>query len=222
MKSKILLATAIVLLMSIAYISNAQTKAPQPKQKEKPLQQVTTFTGQAGDWVNNDDYVFNGFYLQTSSTKYLVNFPTHMGKELTTAIKTGNTISVNGVEQTTPQGEKAIKLVSITANGTTINETPPVKPATPPKEEFLNGSGKISELQKDKQGKVKGYILDNKTILRIPPNVAQQLNKVAVAGAAISYSGSKQVLHDGEVALDSYNIIHCKTITLNGKQYLTK
>jgi len=216
------LTTAIVLLMSIAFISSAQTKTTKPKENEKPLQQVTAFTGQVSGWVNNDDFVYNGFYLQTASTKFLVNFPTHMGNELTTAIKTGNTILVNGVEKTSPQGEKEIKLVSITANGTTINETPPVKPATPSAAEFINGSGKISELQKDKQGKIKGYILDNKTILRIPANVAQQLNKKAIEGVAISYSGAKQMLHTGEVAVASYTIIHCKTITINGKEYLTK
>jgi hypothetical protein len=145
-----------------------------------------------------------------------------MGVELTTTIKTGNTITVNGVEKTTLQGAKEIKLVSITANGTTINETPVVKPAKPVTEEFLNGNGKISEIQKDKQGKVKGYILDNKTILRISPNVAQQLNTLAIAGIAISYSGTKQALHTGEVAVAGYTIIRCKTITVNGKQYLTK
>jgi hypothetical protein len=219
---KIIFATAMVLLMAVAFTSNAQKKPGEPKAKEQPLQQVTAFSGEVISWVNNDDYVYNGFCLQTSSTKFLVHFPAHMGRELTAAIKTGNTITVNGVENTTPSGEKEIKLVSVTANGTTINEKPPVKPTTPPAEEFINSSGKISELQKGKQGEVKGYILDNKTILRVSPNVAQQLKTLAIAGANISYSGEKQILHNGEVAMDSYTIIHCKTITINGKEYLTK
>ena len=145
-----------------------------------------------------------------------------MGSELTTAIKTGSTISVNGVEKTSPQGEKEIKLVSVTVDGKIINEAPPVKPATPPVEELINGNGKISELQKDKQGKVKGFMLDNKTILRMPPEVAQQLNTLAIVGTNISYSGIKKILHNGEATAVSYTIIRCKTITINGKQYLTK
>jgi len=88
-----------------------------------------------------------------------------------------------------------------------------------PKEEFLNGSGKNQRLQKDKQGKVKGYILDNKTILRIPPS-AQQL-QVAVAGAAIHTVVQNKFLHDVKLhwTVITYSL---QTITLNGKQYLTK
>jgi len=222
MKPKFILAIAMVFFMVIAFNGYAQKKQIKPKPKEQPLQQVSTFTGQVSGWVNNDDYVYNGFYLQSGTTGFLVNFPSHMGIEITTAIKTGNTVTVNGVQKMSPQGGNEIKMVSITANGTTINETPPVKSATLPPEEFINGSGKISELQKDKAGTIKGYILDNKTILRISPNVAQQLNTLAVPSASIKYSGTKQFLHSGEVAVESYTIIHCKTITVNGKEYLTK
>jgi len=220
MKSKIIL-TIMALLLTVSFIGNAQKK-PVQKVKEKPLQQVTSFTGEVLGWANNEDYVFNGFYLQTSITKYLVTFPPHMGSDLTTAIKRGNTVTVNGVEKTNPTGEKEIKLVSVTANGTTINETSPAKPANIAKEEFVNGSGKIGEVQKDKSGKIKGYILDNKTILRVPSNVSGQLFIIAVVDAPVSYSGVKQVLRSGEVAVDSYTIIKCKTITINGKEYLTK
>lgn len=223
MKSKIILMTAISLLIAIAFTINAQQKPRNQKESKKPLQEVKSFTGEVTGWANNDDFVYNGFFLQTNSTKFLVKFPPHMGSALTTAIKTGSTISVNGVEGLdTLAGIKEIRLVSVIADGKTLNETTPVAPATIPAKELINGNGKISELQKNKDGKVKGFILDNKTILRVPPNVAEQLNTVAVVGAAISYSGEKQILHTGEVAADSYTIIHCKTITFNGKQYLTK
>ena len=88
--------------------------------------------------------------------------------------------------------------------------------------ELVNSSGKIIELQKDKQGKVKGFILENKTILRVCPSVAEQLTKLAVVGTSITYSGDKKALCTGEATAETYTIIHCKTITINGKQYLTK
>jgi hypothetical protein len=47
--------------------------APQATQRTGPgetvsqsLQQITTFTGTVNEWINNDDYVYDGFYLQTT------------------------------------------------------------------------------------------------------------------------------------------------------------
>jgi hypothetical protein len=229
MKSIIISSIAIVLLMALSLDSNAQNTRsdkkgeryeardarPEAQEEKKPLQQVSVFSGQVVNWANNDDYVYDGFYLQTGNEKYLVKFPPHLGTQLTTAVKTGSTVSVNGAAAFPPQGEKEIRFVSITADGKTYYNTPPAEVLT-------FGSGKIYDLQKNKQGDVKGYILDDRTILRLPPHVAKQLNQVAVVGAGISYSGVKKILETGEVSVASYTIIHCQTVTINGIQYLTK
>ncbi len=222
MKLKVLITAAIILFMVIAATSFAQHKPHSTNAVKKPLQQITAFTGQVTGWVNNDDFVYDGLYLQSGATKYMVKFPTHMGLELTTAIKTGSTVTVNGVEKASSTGEKEIKLVSIIADGKTINESTPAKAATAPAKELTNSSGKITQLQKDSHGKVNGFILENKTILRVAPPVAEQIVKLAVVGTTISCTGEKQILHNGEATSEIYTIIRCKTITINGKQYLTK
>ncbi|MEI6682217.1 MAG: hypothetical protein WCO44_06295 [Bacteroidota bacterium] len=222
MKVKVFFTAVIILFVVYATTSFAQHKPHAPGADKKPLQQITAFPGQVTGWVNNDDFIYEGFYLQSGNTKYMVKFPTHMGIELTAAVKTGNTATVNGVEKASATGEKEINLVSILADGKTINESTPAKVATPPAKELTTASGKITLLQKDRHGKVNGFILENKTILRVSQPVAEQILKLAVVGTTISCTGEKQNLHNGEATAEVYTIIRCKTITINGKQYLTK
>ena len=99
---------------------HVQTKTQLPKHRPDSLKQTTSITGQTGAWMSNDEYVFNGFYLQTSTENQLVKIPLHMGSRLTAIVKTGKTVSVNGVVNVTPTGGKEIYLVSVTVDGETI------------------------------------------------------------------------------------------------------
>ncbi len=195
-----------------------------PEMKEQPLQEITIYTGQAGDWVANNDYVYDGFYLQTNGTKQLVKFAPHLGEQLKASVKNGSSITVKGVEHITPDGVKEIRLMSLNAGGKMIADTGGKKPipGSEPTEISASGNGKISEVQKGKRGETIGFVLDNKTILRMPPHVAAQLDNTATTGATISYTGNKKAMHDGEVASGNYTIIHTKTITINGKEYLVR
>lgn len=221
MKSKIIFTTIVItLLLAVIYTADAQGEKRGAKKENKILKQVSVFSGKVGDWKNNDNFVYDGFYLQTEKGVLLIRFSSYMGSQLTTALKTGNTITVNGVEN---KKTKDIKLVSATADGVTIYDTPPaIATEKVAANEFIKGSAKISEIQKDKRGKAIGFLLDNKTILRMKLNAKDEFMKLAIIGTEISYTGVKKVLHNGEVASVSYTIIHCKTITINGKQYLTK
>jgi hypothetical protein len=121
----------------------------------------------------------------------------------------------------TPLGDKEIRVVSIAVDGKNIFEATPNASATEPAEELVNGDGKISAIQKNKQGKVKGYELFNKTVLHIPADIAQQLGDVAIEGAEVTYRGVVKVLRNGEVSKPGFKNVICQTITINGKQYLT-
>ncbi|MEI6348730.1 MAG: hypothetical protein WCP69_12355 [Bacteroidota bacterium] len=222
MKSKIMLSTVVALLLAIPFASIAQKTKRAPKAVRKTVEKALIVTGQVAGWVNNDDFVYDGLNLQTTNGIFLVKFPTTKGLQLTSAVQIGNTITVNGFEVVLTQGEKAIKPIGISFNGKNVFDSIPLLPAVAHKKENIYSKGKIVELQKDKQGNLKGLILDNKIILRVPKSFSEQFVKEAVVARIVSFSGVKQILRNGEVAAVSYTIIRCKTITINGKQYLTK
>jgi hypothetical protein len=235
MKTFFLTALSAVLLGS-SYSVLAQPTPPAPGMRgegpgrpgpgarppHESLRTITAFTGQAGTWVANDNFVYDGFYLQTGGSKYLVKFPASMGAQLKNIVKSGSTITINGSADSLPTGEKQIRLVSVVADGKTIYETPPTPPSTAATPETAEGSGKITSLQKNQAGDVTGLVLDNKTILRIPPHVARQLGQIVTSGSSISYRGVKRQTATGEVASADYKIVHCESLTANGTQYLTR
>ena len=145
-----------------------------------------------------------------------------MGSQFTKAIRTGNTITVNGVEQVNPEGEKEIRFVSVVANGQTIVDSPPAAAPETISDTQISSSGKITAFQKNREGEVNGYIVDGKTILRVPPHVMMQLNAFVTNGAAVSFTGMKKTANNGEASNGNYSIVHCQTITINGTQYLTR
>jgi len=222
MKSKIMSAIVIVLLMAITFSSSAQKAKRAQKAPVKKIEKALVVSGQIVGWVSNDDFVYDGFNLQTTNGIFLVKFPTNKGVQLTSAVQIGNTITVNGFEIISKQGEKGIKPIGVTFNGKNVFDSIPLSPTVAQVKENISSNGKIVELQKDKQGKLKGLILDNKIILRVPKSFSEQFVKEAVVGKIVSFAGVKQILRNGEVAAVSYTIIRCKTITINGKQYLTK
>ena len=222
MNAKILHTTLIVLLMAIGFNTYAQTKNPSQKKEKETLHQTKVVSGNVTDWlVSSNENVVNGFYLQTNNDKLMVMFPIHMGNELRQEIIIGNAITVNGLETKDTLGVTKINMVSATIEGKTIKITAPFLPGTMPAPEMINGTAKIRELQKNINGKISGYILDNKTILRVTSNISNELTRMLVAGTTISYIGIKSDAGSGEDAWSTYTIILCQSIIINNKQFLT-
>lgn len=218
-KNKLTVVMTALFLISLPFVGLAQRGKPHPPKNNK-LQEVKAFKGKIKEYTYNDDFIYDGFYLQSNKQTYYVKFPKHLGQQIREL--RGN-ITVNGVMKYSRTGEPEIKMVNIQGSGKTVADVNrPRKPQTPPLEQVTSGSGKISEFKFNRKGEVTGYLLGNKTLLRVSPQKAKQLNQMMKTGQKIEFTGVEKKLKEGEVPANNYKIIYCQTISVNGIQYLVR
>src|SRR5436190_1767737 len=111
----------------------AMDQGPGRNHRPGGLTSLTTVSGTVGQLVGNDDAILDGFTLNTGSgPATTVKFPPHLGEQVQKAIKAGSTVSVTGYVETPPTGEARFRMNSLTAGKTTVVDSPPVRPETPP------------------------------------------------------------------------------------------
>ncbi|TLV01448.1 hypothetical protein [Dyadobacter luticola] len=182
------------------------------------LQPVNAYQGKVVKLQYNDDFTFDGFYILNSIDSVLVKFPAHLGKQVMSAAKVGSNVNFTGTMEATPFGASEVRLVSL--NDKMLNDSPQTE--LPPAEKFVDGKAKVASLQKGRDGMVTGLILDNKTLLKLPPHVMAQMGNSLQPGSAIVYSGNQKSVNAGEISLDNYVIVRPNTLTINGQQYLVR
>lgn len=194
---------------------------PPPPAASQQLQLISTFSGSFVKMVANDDYIYDGFYIISNGDSLLVKFPPHLGKQMQDIAKSGERVTVKGFLTTNPLNQKEVRMYSVQPeNHAEIIDTASIAQGTPPAQTYTSGSGKITMLQKNREGNVTGFLLDGKTILRIPPHIGNLLSPAAKVNDSVSYTGMKKSLNNGEVMAQDYAIVRSQTVTLNGQQYL--
>jgi hypothetical protein len=179
---------------------------------------VNAYQGKVVKWQYNDDSVLDGFYILNDSDSVLVKFPGRLGKQVAGAAKVGSNVNFTGTAETTPFGGNEVRLVSL--NDKTLDESRPTE--EPAAEKFIDGKGKITTLRKGRDGMVNGLIVDGKTLIKLPPHILAQMGTQLQPGSSIAYSGNQKNTDSGEIVLDNYTIVHAKTLTINGQQYLVR
>lgn len=193
--------------------------------RTRGLTSLTTVTGTVGQLTGNDDAIFDGFVLNGGSGAMptTVKFAPHLGQQIQKAVKPGSAVSVTGFSETNPRGETTFRLTSLTAGKTTVLDGPPAAPArlaeTPT---LVTATGKVADYRLDRSGRVNGLVLDNQTIVRVPPHVAYQLTNLATKGSTITVQGYPRTLREGQVQLEKTNILRASVLTINGQQYLVR
>lgn len=195
-------------------------RPPLPMGQPAPggLRPVNAWQGKVVKWQYNEDSVFDGFYLLNGSDSLLITFPPHLGKQIAGAAKVGAHVNLTGTAESTPFGATGVRLVSI--NNATIDDSP--RQEMPQTEKFVEQKGKISSLRMGRDGMVNGLLLDNKTLLKLPPHMIMQLGNALQPGTPIAYSGNQKNAADGEISQDNLTIVHANTLTINGQQYLLR
>jgi hypothetical protein len=186
-----------------------------------PMQHVAAYTGTVLNFVSNDDLEYDGFYLVNQGDTLLVKFPPHQGKSIYGELKPGVRTTVNGILNNTPAGTKEVRMLSVKTGNSTITDTgAPV--ALPIQEEYTSGNSTISKLQLNREGLPIGLFLGNNVLLRLTPGVASQFGTELKAGGNVGYTGMKKPAGTTALSSADYTIVHCKTITVNGHQYMVQ
>ncbi|MVM35817.1 hypothetical protein GO755_37725 [Spirosoma sp. HMF4905] len=188
------------------------------------LTSLTTVSGTVGQWTGNDDAILDGFTLNAGSgAATTIKFPPQLGQQVQKAVKTGSNVSITGYSVSSPKGETVFRMNSLTSGKTTVFDTPPTRPtATPEPPALATVTGKVADYRIDRGGRVNGLVLDDKTVVSIPPHVAYQLTDLAKKGSPITVQGYPKSLRDGQVQLEKVTILRASVLTINGQQYLVR
>jgi len=154
-----------------------------------PEPELQHLDGVVRQYLLNPDGEADGLLL-TDGTQ--VRFPPHMSPDLVRTIKPGATVSVEGRRET----PRAFRAYTITDNAsqTTVIES---RPSTPrhapagraPERRRLEAVGKISLLLTAPHGETDGAVLENGSILRFRPEVADRFVQLLVSGQSITARG---------------------------------
>ncbi|WP_080239128.1 hypothetical protein [Spirosoma rigui] len=200
-----------------------------PGGPESGLTSLTTVSGTVGQLTASDDFVFDGFVLNTTGkssaagSATTVKFPPHLGQQVQQSIKSGSSVRVTGFSETSPAGESIFRMTSLTAGKSTVVDTPPALPApetTAPA--LVTETGKVADYRLGRDGRVNGFVLDNRTVVRVPPHVAFQLTNLAKKGSTMTVQGYPLPLRTGQVQLEKTNVLRASVLTINGQQYLVR
>lgn len=140
----------------------------------------------------------DGFIMQDGTE---VNFPPHLGTQIVFALKPGDAVSIRGLRaRMTPLVDAAV--IRNEATGATVTDT---GPGPRPDASATLLSGTITQLLHGKRGEVNGALLEDGTIVRLPPHEVARLGDVLTAGKPISVSGRLNATPLGKV-IDAWSI----------------
>jgi hypothetical protein len=118
-----------------------------------------------------------------------VHLPPHLGMQLVYAVKPGDTVTVLGLKARAIPMVQAIS-VKNNATGNSVTDNGAGGPPGPhDARRTLNATGRIKAQLHGPRGDLNGALLEDGTIIRLPPPEAQRLASVLSAGAPLTVQG---------------------------------
>ena len=199
---------------------------PAPFGAHRPVQasgmiSLTTLSGTVQKFTANDEFILNGFTLQTGAKTIIVQFPSHLGQAIQKASKLNDEVTVTGVSDITPEGEAIFRMVGLTNGKNVVTDGPPssspvlaIVSPTP-----ITAKGKVVDYLLNKQGQVNGLLLSDQTLVKVPPHAVGQLITIAPKETNISVEGYVRPVGEGQVRLQQQTIVEASLITVNGQSF---
>jgi hypothetical protein len=130
----------------------------------------------------------------------LVTFPPHVAWALSSTLKPGENVQVTGYGGTTLTGMQRIELQTLSSAGRTFTVPQPGQ-FTP-----YSGSGKVTQLNYNREGEVDGFLLDNGVFAKTPPPSSATLASMVSVGQEVSLAGYSHRAMNGRTVVDVQSI----------------
>jgi hypothetical protein len=166
-----------------------QQPAPPPPLPNAATAQMTSIRGTVSQYLMNPDGLVDGLFLSDTT---VVRFPPHLSQQLVQTVRPQDSVRVDGLFEF--QGVVHASTIANTANGQSVVDTPPSAQNPPPAPNFnarqpMSTSGVIKALTYAPRGEIDGAVLDNGTIVHVPPPVGMQYASLFRIGATLAASG---------------------------------
>jgi hypothetical protein len=179
----------------------APVREPAPPPPPGPAQQpvpppppvtaakTTAVQGTVAQYMLNPDGVVDGFLLSDNT---IVRFPPHLSQQLVQKVKPQDQVQIDGLVDL--QGVTHAVTITDTSSQQSITDTPPPQqnPASPPdrsSRQPMNASGTIKVLTHARQGEIDGAVLDDGTIVHLPPSEGIRFANILAVGSPLSTTG---------------------------------
>jgi hypothetical protein len=164
---------------------------PPPPGAPPPIatQAAATADGTVSQYLMNPDGDVDGLLLADGTQ---VKFPPHMSNDLIRVVKPTDKISVQGERE----NARVVTGFTITnaASGQSVTEAPPSALRPPPglraaSRKLMQADGKVRVVLYAPRGEPEGAVLENGTIVRVPPHIGVQFATLLQAGQTIFAKG---------------------------------
>jgi hypothetical protein len=119
-----------------------------------------------------------------------VHLPPHLGTQLVYAVKPGDLVTIRGLKARAIAMVQALS-VKNDATGTTVTDNGAGGPPGPrDAQEALSATGRIKAQLHGPRGDLNGALLEDGTIVRLPPPEAQRLAATLTVGAPLTVQGN--------------------------------
>ena len=151
--------------------------------------QLTSIRGTVSQYMMNPDGLVDGLLLGDNT---IVRFPPHMSQQLVQAIKPQDLVRVDGFFEF--QGVIHAATITNVKSQQSVVDTPPSPQYPPPApnpyaRQPMTVSGTVKVLTYAPKGEIDGAVLDNGTIVHVPPPVGMQYANLFRVGASLAASG---------------------------------
>jgi hypothetical protein len=191
--TRIAVSTVAILLTTSAF---AQMPPPPLPGAPPPVwQQAMTISGTVTRFTLTPRGDLDGLILRDGTQ---VHVPPHLSDQLAAAVRSGNFVTVVGYRSPSGALFAATSVTNTTSNQTVIDRgppapglaSPPPPPGMPaPGAQNSFAQGRVERLLRGPAGDVNGAILDDGTILRMPPHIAYQFASVLIPAQSVAAQG---------------------------------